>query len=156
MGHPFSLPGFEAQDLSVEYFGWMGKARLWVNGSPAPEGEVANRFHLTRDDGSEVSAQVTFLRFGLAPVIYFEGSRYSLPSPLRWFHWPLMVLPLFLVGVGGMLGAVFGSIGFIINARILSGDRPGWLKIAATLAVSGLMALLFSLATIVVSKSIGG
>lgn len=156
MGHSFSLPGFEEQDLSVEYFGWMGKARLWVNGAPAPDDEVANRFRLTRDDGSAVSAQVTFLRFGLAPVVYVEGSRYPLPSPLRWFHWPLMALPLLLVGVGGMLGAVFGSIGFVINARLLSGDRPGWIKILVALLVSALMTGLFYLATFLIGGSLRG
>lgn len=156
MGYPFSIPGFEGQELSVEYSGWNGAARLLVDAKPAASGGRANRFQLIRSDGSQVDATVVFTKFGLVPVVQIEGRNYPLPSPLRWYHWPLIALPLLLVGIGGMLGAVFGSIGFVLNARILSGDWPGWLKVLAALGITALMIALFYLAAGGLSRLLGG
>lgn len=152
MAHPIFIPGFEGQTLSVDYTGWNGTAWLYINGQPAARCDASTGFLLTRADGRQVCASVRYTRFGLIPVVQIEGHTFRLPSPLRWFHWPFIVLPLILVAVGGMLGGLFGAIGFVVNVRILSGDRPDWLKAAAALAVAALVTGLFYTAASIVSS----
>jgi hypothetical protein len=122
------IEGFEGQNIEVNASFWSG-SKLLVNGEPAPKGDKRNEMLLQRNDARQVTATWKPQLLGLdVPQLMVDGKVVSLVEPLKWYQWAWGGLPLLLVFVGGMLGALAGLIAFSINAKVFRTEFNDVLK----------------------------
>ncbi len=153
--HP-SIEGFEGQNFEVKTSPF-GGAKLFVNGQPAPKGSAPRSMSLTRNDGRVVTAQWRSQLFGFdLPQLEVDGKLYPLSEPLKWYAVAISALPLFLVFIGGLLGALAGVVAFAINSSIFrSGTNKVVQVLLAILVTLGAVLLYLVLATLLLSVTGG-
>lgn len=122
MEYPLQVDGFEGRRLAIVPAGMLSGTKLVIDGQPAPRGNKKHHYVLRRNNGMEVAAELKIPAFDPIPHLVIDNQIYRAVEPLKWYEWIITGLPLALIFVGGALGAVCGSIGFIINTRILRSE----------------------------------
>jgi hypothetical protein len=149
--HPITIKGFGKQEIAIRPSGFFSGPRLLVNGQPAPRGPRLGDMMLRRNDGSEVAARWKPQLLGLdAPALEVDGQIIHVGRPLSWYEVIWSALPILLVFVGGMLGAVAGMIAFSINRTILRSPLQPASRYALTALVSVLAVVFYLLAAMLV------
>ncbi|MEN8241776.1 MAG: hypothetical protein ABFS17_07635 [Chloroflexota bacterium] len=138
MNHKINLEGFENQNIEVKTSFWAGP-KLLVSGEPAQKGTKRGEMIIQRDDGQQVIAtwKPQFLGLDL-PQLVVDGKVEKLVEPLKWYQWVWGGWPIFLLFLGGALGAIAGMISVAINAKIFRTELSEALKYL----VSGVIAVL--------------
>jgi len=141
MKYPVALPGFEGQKIVVDPPGFFSGPKLLVNGRPAPQGKGRGEMIVRRNDGKDVvcSFRHNFLD---VPSLMVDGKPLDLVEPLKWHEWAWNGLPVFLVFMGGALGAAIGLLAVTFNLRLFRSARRPALKYIFT-AMIGIGAFLF-------------
>ena len=86
---------------------------------------------LTRNDGRVVTARWLPQMFGFdTPQLEVDGKKYVLAQPLKWYEMTLAALPIVLVFIGGLLGAIVGVLASAANAALF---RSGMNRVAKVL-----------------------
>ena len=112
------IEGCEGQDIVVKT-SLLSGTRLFVNGQKAARGPKMGTMSLTRNDGRVVTAQWKQQMFGFdTPQLDVDGKTYVLAQPLKWYEVVLMALPIALVFIGGLLGAIVGVVASAASASI--------------------------------------
>ena len=150
MRYKANIEGFEGQNIEVMISFWSGP-KLLVNGEPAPKGEKRSEMLLQRNDARQVTAfwKPQLMGFDV-PQLMVDGKVISLVEPLKWYQWVWGSLPVFLVFIGGLLGALLGLVAFSINAKVFRSGLNDVLKyvVSGLFSIAAVIAFLF-LATIV-------
>lgn len=155
MGYPLNLEGFEGQNIEGTVSFWTGP-KLLVNGAPAPKGSKRGEMLLQRNDGRQVTAAWKPQLLGLdIPQLTVDGKTINLVEPLKWYQWVWGGWPLFLLFLGGALGALAGILGFIINTKIFRGNLGSLLKYVLTGVVSVLAVIAYFIAASLFTALIG-
>jgi len=155
MSYKANIEGFEGQNIEVIVSFWSGP-KLLINGNPAPKGSKRGEMMLQRNDGKQVIASWKPQVLGLdVPQLIVDGKVTNLVEPLKWYQCVLGGWPVLLVFMGGVLGAVAGMIGFIINAKIFRTKMNDVLKYVISGAVSVLAVIAYFVAAIIFSLLIG-
>ena len=143
MIYPVKVPGFENQSIEVDQ-GAFGRPKLLFNGRPAPKGNKRGEMLLRRDNGSEAVAtwKMQFAWFDI-PKLVVDEKEIQVVESLKWYEYVWSGLPILLVIAGGLIGAVFGTIGFIINARIFRSSMSKFLKYILTAGVTILTVVIY-------------
>jgi hypothetical protein len=157
MNYPLVIDGFEGQNLEVKSSGFWAGPQLLVNGQPAPKGPRRGQMLLHRSDGSEAIATWKPAFLGLeAPAVAVDGKVINVIEPLKWYERVWSALPVALVIVGGILGAIIGLVAFVINTKIFRGTLNPVLKFVLTAVVSVAAVLLYVLVTVLLFGDSGG
>jgi len=123
------FPGLEGRRLVLRASGMFSKAKLFLDGQPAPRGSKRGQFVLRRNDGSQVIAQLKATNLvSPYPQLIIDGQVVPVGEPFKWYQWIWAGLPLALIFVGGFIGAIFGALGAFLNGRILYTDRSQPMK----------------------------
>lgn len=124
------IEGCEGQDIVVKT-SLLSGTRLFVNGQKAARGPKMGTMNLTRNDGRVVTAQWKQQMFGFdTPQLEVDGKTYVLAQPLKWYEVVLTALPIALVFIGGLPGAIVGVVASAASASIF---RSGMKKVAKIL-----------------------
>jgi hypothetical protein len=156
MNHPIKLPGFESQTIEVQPAGFLSGPQLLVNGQPAPKGPQRGQLLLRRNDGREVIAtwKPQALGFDL-PQLVVDGQNIQIVEPLKITEWIWGGLPVFLIFIGGFLGALAGVIAFTINIRVFRSDMNILLKFLLTGVISALAVVVYFIAATLFLTALG-
>lgn len=120
--YPVKIPGFESDDIELESSGFFSPARLFINGNKAEAGSKNNEVLLRKQDGSTTSLFFQNAFFDTVPRLLVNGKSIQIAPPLAWYQYVYSGLPLLLILVGGVVGAVLGMVAFILNIRIMRGS----------------------------------
>lgn len=133
--YPVKIEGFEDQNIQLESSGFFSPPRLLVNGVPAKPGSKKNQVILRKRDGeaSNIFFQNAF--FDTVPRLLINGKIIQVVPTLAWYQYVYAGLTLFLVFVGGVVGAVLGMVAFILNIRIMRGQLNTLLKYLSILGI---------------------
>ncbi|WP_089005325.1 hypothetical protein [Micromonospora viridifaciens] len=128
----------------------LGTPRVLVGG--IPETGRRNTFELPAVGGGTVRAKLKTNIVDPYPVIEIDGVKHrtgpNTPVVLR----VLMLLPFLLVLKGGLIGGLFGGVGFAVNHSIALSDRSTGAKAALMiLAALGVCLVYLVLAGIVLT-----
>lgn len=156
MSYTANIDGFEGQNIEVNISFWTGP-KLLVNGQPAPKGSKRGEMVLQRNDGAQVIATWKPQLIGLdVPQLIVDRKTVALVEPLKWYQWVWGGWPVFLLFIGGALGAIAGLVAFSINARIFRTEMNNVLKYVVSGVVSALAVIAYFIAAVVVSLLING
>jgi hypothetical protein len=156
MSYIAKIEGFEGQNIEVKISFWTG-AKLLVNGESAPKGKRRGEMLLQRNDGKQVIAswKPQFLGWDV-PQLVVDGKVVILVEPLKWYQWVWGGWPVFLLFVGGALGAIAGIIAVTINAKVFRAEMSTVLKYVVSGVVSVLAVVAYFVAAIIFSLLING
>ena len=141
------IEGFEGQELVVKS-SLLSGTKLFINDQKAPKGQRWGEMALTRNDGRVVNARWIPQMFGFdTSQLEVDGKNYVLTTPLKWYEVVLSALPIILVFIGGLLGALVGVLAFAASSAIF---RSGINKVGKILLslliilIAGIVYLLLS------------
>jgi hypothetical protein len=142
MEYPVKIEGFEGHRLAVTSDEFISNSKLLMDGQPAPSGEKRGEFILHRKSGSKVIAQLTssYLGFDPVPRLTIDGKVIQVMPPLDRFEWVWSAIPLILFFTGGLLGTLFGILGFAFNVRVFRTQRSNLQKFLLTAMITLLSA----------------
>jgi hypothetical protein len=156
MAYTANIEGFEGQNIEVRNSFWTGP-KLMIDNEPAPKGSKRGEMILVRNDGRQVTALWKPQGLGLdVPQLVVEGKTVNFVEPLKWYQWVWSGLPIALVFIGGLLGAIAGFAGFSINARIFRTKMNGILKYVVTGVISLAVTVVYLFAATLIRMLIGG
>ena len=112
------IEGFEGQDIVVKS-SLLSGTKLYINDVKAPKGQRWGEMALTRNDGRVVPAMWKQQMLGFdTPQLVVEGKTIQLIEPLKWHEVVFAGLPLILIFIGGLLGAIVGLLAFTASTSI--------------------------------------
>lgn len=126
------IEGFEGQELVVKS-SLLSGTRLFINEQKAPKGQRWGEMALTRNDGRVVPAMWKPQMLGFdTPQLVVEGKTIQLVEPLKWYEMVFAGLPIILVFIGGLLGAIVGVLAFAASTSIFRSGINKFSKYALT------------------------
>ena len=128
-------PKFKTQRLTVETAGWFRGPRLLVNGVVEPRKK--GRYTVASDSGAETSIQLRYNFLDPIPKLKIGDEVAELASPLKWYEYAWIGVPIVLVFSGGAIGGLVGALAANASGRVFRGDRGG----AAKYGLSALITL---------------
>jgi hypothetical protein len=156
MRYPVQLEDFQGQNVEVEVSFWSG-SKLLVNGEPAPKGEKRGEFVLQRNDGKQAVATWKPQALGFdGPQLVIDGDPVQYVEPLKWYQWVWGGIPVLLIFVGGFLGAIFGLLAFMLNAKVFRADMSGVMKYVITAGISFLAVVGYLVIAIIIQLALSG
>jgi hypothetical protein len=156
MRYPVQLEDFQGQNVEVEVSFWSG-SKLLVNGELAPKGEKRGEFALQRNDGKQAVATWKPQALGFDdPQLVIDGEPVQFVEPLKWYQWVWGGIPVLLIFVGGFLGAIFGFLAFMLNAKVFRADMSGVMKYVITAVISFLAVVGYLVIAIIIQLALGG
>lgn len=157
MKYPVSISGFENQTIEVEGPGVLSGAKLWVNGQEAAKGARRGQYALVRDDGREATAswKAGLSSLGGVPQLVVDDQVIDVVEPAPWYTLVWSALPIVLIFVGGLLGALFGVVAFTLNRRVFDSGQSTAVKFAITGVITAAAFGLYFAAALLVSSALG-
>ncbi len=112
------IEGFEGQDIVIKS-SLLSGTRMYLNDQKVPKGQRWGEMALTRNDGRVVPAMWKQQMLGFdTPQLVVEGKTIQLIEPLKWHEVVFAGLPIILVFLGGLLGAIVGVLAFTASTSI--------------------------------------
>ncbi len=151
MSYAANIEGLEGQNIEANVSFWTGP-KLLVNGVPAQKGSKRGEMVLQRNDGKQIIATWKPQFLGLdVPQLNVDGKTINLVEPLKWYQWVWGGWPVFLLFVGGALGAIAGMVSFYINSKIFRTEMNDVLKYMVSGVVSVLAVVAYLIAAVIFS-----
>jgi len=138
MRYPIVVEGFEGHTLAMEMDGVFSAPRLLQDDRPSPDGPVRGSFTLTRADGTAVTAVIRRHMLDPVPQVVVEGRLIRIAPAFRWFEWVWILMPVLLILLDPILGALLAAVGISLNAKLMRMERPLWQRAGLALLVFGL------------------
>ncbi len=117
----FPHPEFKTCRLVVETAGWLRGPRLLVNGARAKKQK--GRYTVVSDTGRERQIQLKYNFLDPIPKIKIGDEISVLASPLKWYEYCWIGIPIALIVAGGAIGGFCGALAASVNGRIFRADR---------------------------------
>lgn len=137
MQYSIEIPGFEGQDIKVDGTGFFKAPKIYVNGEVAPKGSRWLTMGLTKNDGTVVDARMVNNFVDPIPTVMVGNEKYHPTEPMSWGQYIWAGWPVFLVFIGGLIGALLGVGAGMINGRIMrKEDMSNALKYGITGGIS--------------------
>lgn len=124
------IEGFEGQDIVVKS-SLLSGTKMFINDQKAPKGQRWGEMALTRNDGRVVTAMWKPQMLGFdTPQLMVEGKTIQLVDALKWYEMVFAGLPIILVFIGGLLGAIVGVLAFTASTSIFRSEINKFSKYA--------------------------
>ena len=131
-------PEFNGHNLSVTFNFWSGP-KLYLDGTLQKSSkrklfQNARIYEIKKSGKEDVEVRIESKFLDPTPVVKINGRSYPVTLNLRWYEYIWLGLPLILF-LGGLIGALLGSITILINSRYFQRRQ----KIAEKYAMTGLI-----------------
>ncbi len=140
-------PAFKVQRLSVETARAFLGPRLLLNGTFLKKQK--GRYTVKADSGAETTIQLKYNYLDPIPKIKIGEEVIEIATPLKWYEYVWIGIPIALVGAGGAIGALCGLVAANSNGRIFRSDHSPIAKygLSALMTLGALVAFVI-LATV--------
>ena len=137
---PINIEKFEGRGLALRTASFFSGPKLIIDGSPVRREQ--RRYLLRNNIGEEVEFKIKSNLLDPIPKLEVAGHLHELASPLKWYEYAWMGLPIMLVFTGGALGALFGLTAVYSSARIFRSNRDtlGKYVISGAISISAVAA----------------
>lgn len=145
------IPGMEGR-VTVSTPGMLTGMKLYIDGRPAPKTTWLGAKY-TLPDGRVAVLSGAFTR--TAPTVTIDDKVYELGDAIPVPFLVLLFLPLFLIGLGGLLGGLAGGLGWTLNLVIYRTEWPTPAKAGAMLVVAGASVVIWLTLATLLALAIG-
>jgi hypothetical protein len=114
-------PEFKSQQLTVETAGTFHGPKLLLNGTVVKKQK--GRYTVAADSGAETSIQLKYNYLDPIPKIKIGEDVIDIASPLKWYEYTWIALPIALIVTGGAIGGLCGGMAANVSGRIFRSDR---------------------------------
>lgn len=133
MNIPFTYPGFENRNLSIDT-SMFTHPSLRADGSVVPKNK--NTFLLTNNAGEPVEFKPKQNIFDPGrPRVQIGGDTIKVGTPLQWYEYVLTYLPLLFVLGGIIIGLGLGSFAIIGNFAVMRSNLPVAVRYALAIGI---------------------
>ena len=73
-------------------------------------------YTIKTDNGDELEIQLKLRAFDAVPAVFFNGNEIELVNKLTWYEYVLIIIPIILVFIGGIIGALIGGAAAYTNS----------------------------------------
>ena len=155
MLYDVEILGFEKQEIKFQAPGLIKGGRLLVNGEEAAKGTKRGTFMLRKDDDTEVlvSYKNTFLDI---PGLIVDGQVYNIVEPLKWYQWLWAGIPVVVIFMGGVLGAIIGFLAVHFSTRVYRSGMEEFAKYLVVGLISGTAFVVYFVTAMILGSLIRG
>jgi|SRR5271169_1670919 len=114
-------PEFKSQHLTVEAAAALHGPKLLLNGAFIKKQK--GRYIVKSDSGMDTIIQLKYNYLDPIPKIKIAEKVIEIVSPLRWYEYLWIGIPIALVAAGGAIGGLCGGLAANTNGRIFRSDR---------------------------------
>ena len=156
MDYPIDgVSGFESRKVIVRSPGLFSGPKLIID-DEVLKGSWG-KYTLRSDNGKEVMVRVVNNFIDPVPQLVVDGQTYTSLPPLPWYQLVWAGVPILLLFIGGILGALFGALALYFNTRIFrSNMQPVLMKYMLTAAISCAITLIYLVLAIFLNMAING
>jgi hypothetical protein len=131
---------FKQQRLAVETAGWFRGPRLLLNGNVIPKQKGC--YTVKADSGAETTIRLKYNYLDPIPKVKTGEEIAELASPLKWYEYVWIGIPIVLVFSGGAIGGLVGAMGAHASGRVFRSDRGSFAKygLSALITLGALIA----------------
>ncbi len=152
----FALAEHGGPNITIEESIWFGKVRVYVNDIELKRlKEKDKAFLIQMNDGSFRKMIVKNSIFDYVPKVFMDEKEIRLARKLHGYEQIMAGIPLLLVFVGGVLGAIFGVLGAFFNFRILRTEYSLASKILFILGITSICVIGYLMSVIIFNTLIG-
>jgi len=144
---------FKKQQLAVESANRFSGPQLLINGAIA---EKTNGRYLIKDDlGADTTIQLKYNFLDPIPKVKIGDDVIELVTPLKWYEYTWIGIPIILVFTGGAVGGLIGALSANASGKVFRGSRSTVAKygLSALISLGGLIA--FVIAATILQHLIG-
>jgi hypothetical protein len=146
------IPGFESRKVVVQSAGYLAGAKLLVDGDVIKNNW--GKYTLRRNDGTEVQARLQSNLIDPVPQLVIGKQKYFAVKPLEWYELVWAGWPIFLLFIGGAIGAIFGILAAYSNSRIFRSDLQPVMKYVLTAVVSGAFIIVYLIVAVLLTMAV--
>ena len=129
----FTLEGVQG-NLKLEYGPF--KQRLYQDGREIKrQGRFNTKYHITNTNGEQEEIKIVY-GLDFVHVAVFRGRKIDLEERLSTREYIVGGLPVLLILLGGLIGALFGIIGATFNYNYMRKEKSFVKQLLVSLAVS--------------------
>jgi hypothetical protein len=131
---PVYLRGLEHRNLSICITGAFSKPKLMLDGEPLKKHQGC--FWLPSSSGEQFSVKFRKRFLDAVPDLEVRGEIISVLTPLQWYQYAWMTLPLLLLVLGGAVGGLCGVVAAALSSRVFRSELSENLQYAASAFIS--------------------
>jgi len=135
---------FKKQQLAVESANRFSGPQLLINGAIA---EKTKGRYLVKDDlGADTTIQLKYNFLDPIPKVKIGNDVIELATPLKWYEYTWIGIPIILVFTGGAVGGIIGALSANASGKVFRGSRSTVAKygLSALISLGGLIALVIA------------
>lgn len=117
---------FKGKKLAVRSAGWFSGSQVSVDGVSIKERKGA--YPVIGDSGAETLVQLRSRFLDPVPKVVIGEEIIELESPLKWYEYLWIGIPILLIIAGGAFGALCGVMATIVSGKIFRGQRGTFAK----------------------------
>ncbi|NEW09796.1 hypothetical protein GK047_28150 [Paenibacillus sp. SYP-B3998] len=132
--------------LTVTTAGLYGKPTVFVNGNKLDKlkGKGMEKGNNYAIPGTNGTRHLSLKRgFDYVPQLRLDGTLIELARKLKAYEWVFSVLPIAMVFVGGVLGALLGILAMATSMRMFRSKMPVFVKLLLSLGLTAAVYVAF-------------
>lgn len=152
MEYSINLPEIENEKLKLVVPKFFGRTKLFYNDIEVKKSN--NRYSI--NNGNDKPLLITLKNNYLDPIpkMFVNDNPVQVATPIKWFEYIWMGLPILLILQGGLLGALFGFIALRLNINIFRNTKNIIGKYSFTLLISLVFAIVYLLIATILTEMI--
>lgn len=150
----FKLGSVKGRKLSLLHDADDNSLQILVDGRGADRDEKGTRYIIEDDAGGEIKFE-SGLDEKWNPWLKANGEDVKLATPLAWYQWIWIGLPVILVFTGGLIGGMVGGAATYLNMLVMQSNRSAALRYGMTMILSVSAVVLYGILAILLNVALG-
>jgi hypothetical protein len=134
MKYTFKLDERNTIEINKPLF-W-GRTSILANGAEVKKQSGENFYRISTGKGREKKLRILGVGLDGVPRVYIDEKKFQIARKLEWYEYLIVCMPLLIVSLGGVLGALTGAIATSCNFIIVRSDKSYNMRLLLIFAVS--------------------
>lgn len=119
MEYKLEHPALTGDEVILRISGIFGNPELYQNGEKLFEKSLGTNIYIIRSEEGPVTIALEPKKLDPFPRLEIAGEKYPIGRKLSFFDYIIVGLPMTLLLIGGVIGALLGFLATSFNARIM-------------------------------------
>ena len=147
-------PDLGKNKLVLKISSFLGSPKLFYNDIQVSR--TKKTYSISEKLGKPFDIQLKNNAFDLVPKVIINNEQIEIVTPLKWYEYIWMGLPILLIFQGGPLSGLFGFLAFKANRSIFRSERKIIEKYLFTLGLNISVTVAFVFLAMVITNAVQG